>query len=61
MNIEHIKYQLQDAELSPCLDQEAYNPAGSILNIDLEIILSVTDKMNLRGDNYQNYRMNLNL
>lgn len=61
MDLKHIKYLEADPELAGTLEKEAYLVPGSIINLDLDIILAVVESLGVRRTTYNNYRMNLNL
>lgn len=64
MDLEHIKYQLSQPDLkNQLLSGESSLVPGSMINLDLEILLSIKFNPNqiLRGLAWQNYRVNLNL
>ena len=65
IDLRHIHYQLNDAELREALLDIDPFPPGSILNLDLEILLSVSDAMNggtiMKGTPYHWWRTTLNL
>jgi len=60
MDLDHIKYVYSQPDLEETMSNEAYIVPGSILNIDLEILLTLKSMKALRGFAWQNYRMNLN-
>ena len=63
MNLDHIKYLMSVPELSDQLEQSSSafsaNPDRHVTNLDLEIILEVSQP--LRGQIYQNYRETMNI
>ena len=61
MDLTHIKYLEADPELASTLEKEAYIAPGSIINLDLDIILAVAESLGLHGKGYYNYKINMNL
>jgi len=63
MNLDHIKHLMSVPELSDQLEQSSSafsaNPDRHVTNLDLEIILEVSQP--LRGQIYQNYRETMNI
>jgi len=60
MDLDHIKYIYSRPDLAENMSSEAYPAPGSMLNIDLEILLTLKSMKAMRGIDWQNYRMSLN-